>query len=80
MAERSACHIDESAGLADRTVATLYVETGGVYYGIPGVDPWDEERDARLYDGPYPVVAHPPCSRWGQLANVNHARYGTPIR
>ena len=60
-------------------VAALYVETGGVYYGLDGVDPWDEERDARLYDGPYPVVAHPPCSRWGQLANVNHARYGTPI-
>jgi hypothetical protein len=61
------------------TVAALYVETNGVYYGLPDVDPWDEERDARLYAGPWPVVAHPPCARWGQLANVNHARYGTPI-
>ena len=31
-------------------IAALYVETGGVYYGLPDVDPWDEERDARLYD------------------------------
>lgn len=60
-------------------VAALYVEKDGIYFGLPAVDPWDEERDARLYDGPYPVVAHPPCARWGQLANVNHARYGTPI-
>ena len=60
-------------------VAALYVAKDGVYFGLPGVDPWDEERDARSYNGPYPVVAHPPCSRWGQLANVNHARYGTPI-
>ena len=47
-------------------IAALYVETGGVYYGLPDVDPWDEERDARLYDGPHPVVAHPPCARWGR--------------
>jgi hypothetical protein len=60
-------------------VAALYVEKGGVYYGLPDVDPWDEERDARLYAGPYPVVAHPPCSRWGPLAPVNNARWGTPI-
>lgn len=50
------------------TVAALYVETGGVYYGLPDVDPWDEERDARLYTGPHPVVAHPPCARWCRLA------------
>jgi hypothetical protein len=51
----------------DRQIAALYVETGGSYYGLPGVDPWDEARDARLYDGPHPVVAHPPCQRWGKL-------------
>lgn len=49
------------------TIAALYVETNGAYYNLPGVDPWDEERDARLYDGPYPVVAHPPCQRWGKF-------------
>jgi hypothetical protein len=48
-------------------VAALYVETGGCYFGLPGVDPWDEARDARLYDGPWPVVAHPPCQRWGRF-------------
>lgn len=61
------------------TVAALFVERGGVYWDLPGVDPWDERRDARLYAGPWPVVAHPPCAKWGPLANVNHARYGTPI-
>lgn len=61
------------------TVAALYVETGGAYYGLPDVDPWDEARDARLYDGPHPVVAHPPCARWCQLASVNQARYGQVI-
>lgn len=47
-------------------IAALYVETGGCYYGLPDVDPWDKDRDARLYAGPYPVVAHPPCERWGR--------------
>ena len=49
------------------TIAALYVETDGCYFGIDGVDPWDEARDARLYAGPWPVVAHPPCQRWGKL-------------
>ncbi len=48
-------------------VAALYVETGGCYFGLPGVDPWDEARDARLYDGDMAVVAHPPCQRWGRF-------------
>lgn len=48
-------------------IAALYVETDGCYYGLSDVDPWDEARDARLYDGPWPVVAHPPCQRWGKL-------------
>ena len=48
-------------------VAALYVETDGAYVGVPGVDPWDEPRDARRYAGPHPVVAHPPCQRWGRF-------------
>jgi hypothetical protein len=48
-------------------VGALYVDEVGIYseladfiYGI--------ERDARTYVGPYPVVAHPPCQRWGNWA------------
>jgi hypothetical protein len=48
-------------------IAALFVETGGSYYGLPEIDPWDEARDARSYNGPWPVVAHPPCQRWGKL-------------
>ena len=27
------------------TVAALFVETDGAYFGLSGVDPWDERRD-----------------------------------
>jgi hypothetical protein len=29
-------------------IAALYVETCGTYFGVAGVDPWDQARDARL--------------------------------
>ena len=48
-------------------IAALFVETDGCYFGLSGVEPWDEKRDARLYAGPWPVVAHPPCQRWGRF-------------
>jgi hypothetical protein len=60
-------------------IAALYVQTDGVYYGLDDVDPWDEARDARLYDGPWPVVAHPPCARWCQLAPMMEAMHGYRI-
>jgi len=47
-------------------IAALFVEARGVYAGLPDVDVWPLERDARLYAGPWPVVAHPPCERWGR--------------
>jgi hypothetical protein len=62
--------------MGDMQVAALFVEADGCYFGLPGVDPWDEARDARKYAGPHPVVAHPPCQRWGALAAVNYARWG----
>lgn len=49
-------------------IAALFVETNGCYYGLPDVDPWNRERDARKYAGPHPVVAHPPCERFGRWA------------
>lgn len=57
------------------TVAALYVARGGCYWDLPGVDAWDEERDARGYAGPWPVVAHPPCARWCQLAALVEAKH-----
>lgn len=61
-------------------VAALYVDSlNGPYRRIPGVECWSglraqlslvamgSERDARLYDGPHPVVAHPPCGHWGRF-------------
>lgn len=47
-------------------IAALFVTTDGVYYGLPDVTPWDLARDARTYAGPHPVIAHPPCERWGR--------------
>jgi hypothetical protein len=57
-------------------IAALFVERGGSYFDVPGVDPWDEARDARAYEGPHRVVAHPPCSRWCRLAGLVEARWG----
>lgn len=47
-------------------IAALFVARNGAYWNLQDVDPWDEARDARLYAGPWPVVAHPPCERWGR--------------
>lgn len=57
-------------------IAALFVETDGCYFNLPGVDPWDQKRDARLYSDSYPIVAHPPCQLWGPFAKVNYARWG----
>lgn len=57
-------------------IAALFVANPGCYIGLPDVDPWDKERDARNYDGPYPVVAHPPCQLWVNFAALNYKRYG----
>jgi len=57
-------------------ISALFVQSNGAYFNDPNIDPWDEARDARLYDGQNPVVAHPPCQLWGAMAAVNFARWG----
>lgn len=54
------------AARMSRHLAALFVLANGPYSLVPGVDLWDVSRDARKYDGPFPVVAHPPCERWGR--------------
>ena len=62
-------------------VAALYVQPRGVYYDLAGVEPWGlPDRDAREYAGPFPVVAHPPCERWGKYATGGPAAPGTRKR
>ena len=50
-----------------REIAALFVNEKGVYSDLEGVDVWGVRRDARRYAGPHPVVAHPPCKRWGKF-------------
>lgn len=54
-------------------VAALFVRSDSVYKLMPGVDCWDAERDATLYAGPWPVVAHPPCRLWGRMRHYSKA-------
>ena len=52
----------------DMTVAALFARSDSIYKMLPDVEVYDMERDARTYDGPWPVVAHPPCRGWGAFS------------
>ncbi len=70
------------------TVQALFVDGSGVYPDLIGRTdcwandedyerwPWAPSDDARDYQGPDPVVAHPPCQLWVNMAAVNWKRYG----
>ena len=54
--------------LGAEDVSVLFVRRDSVYKQL-GVDCWDVDRDARLFTGINPVIAHPPCRAWGQLSH-----------
>lgn len=54
-------------------VAVLYVDPRGPYPAL--VREWfDTSRDARSYEGPWPVVAHPPCGPWGTMRHLSSGK------
>lgn len=57
-------------------ITALFVQEDGCYANNDIFDAWPESRDARLFNGSGPVIAHPPCQLWGALAFVNYARWG----
>lgn len=54
-------------------VSALYVHADTIYRQFADVDCWDEQRDARKYNGPYPVIAHPPCRLWAGMRGLSSA-------
>lgn len=66
--------LDALVGANPRTVAVLYARADSNYKLLPDTDVYDVERDARTYDGPWPVVAHPPCRAWGRLSHMSNPR------
>ena len=55
-------------------VAALFVRADSVYKTMAGVYCYDIERDARLWPGGMPLVAHPPCRAWGRLRHMSKPR------
>lgn len=58
-----------SGTVARSDVVALYIDRRGPYPSLV-VECFDEARDAKTYEGPWPVVAHPPCGPWGSLRGL----------
>jgi hypothetical protein len=39
----------------DKKISALFVETNGIYFNDPIIDPWDIIRNAMNYAGPLPI-------------------------
>ena len=48
-------------------VAVLFAREDSIYKEMPGLDVYDQKRDARTFNLDKSVVAHPPCRAWGKL-------------
>lgn len=48
-------------------ISALFVARDSVYKTFPGVDCWDEDRNALNWPGGNPAVFHPPCRLFSML-------------
>lgn len=55
------------------SVPVLYVMKGSNYHSIPGCELYDEERNARTFDGQHALITHPPCRKWSKLREFSTA-------
>lgn len=46
--------------------AVLWVGIPTVYSGFRGLELYNATRDAFTFNGPGPIIAHPPCGPWGK--------------
>ncbi len=58
------------------TVAVLFARSDSYYKTLPDVDVYDMERDARTYQGPNSVVAHPDEKDLARWAVAQVRKYG----
>lgn len=56
-------------------ISVLFARKDSIYKSF-NCDVWDIDRDAKNFTGPGPVICHPPCRAWGQLANFSKPRPG----
>jgi hypothetical protein len=55
-----------------KSISVLFTENGSIYYDL-GLDCWDINRDAMLYDRNNTIIAHPPCRLFGRLFKFSTA-------
>lgn len=48
-------------------ISVLCAKKNSIYKTIPGVDVWDEDRDAYFFTGSNPVITHAPCAQWSRM-------------
>jgi len=60
--------------IVHRVIAAMFVDPDGTYADLDDCETWCESKDARNYRGPHPVVAHPPCQRWGRFWHGSTAK------
>lgn len=52
-------------------IAILFARSDSVYKNLIDLDIYDEQRDARTFNGIQPVIAHPPCRAWARLRGMS---------
>jgi hypothetical protein len=56
-------------------ISVLFTRKDSVYKSM-NLDCYDIERNALTWAGGNPIIAHPPCRAWGQLAHFANPRPG----